>query len=188
MQEILCWTKYKRRKVFNLLKYAGKACRDVCPNAKIVLHTERISTPDYIVKWYKDMDQNQVDYDIIGTSYYSYYHGDLKQLSKALQTIERNFSKDIMVVETGYYHDWQPNTVDYDLSDTYPINGEGQKAFTEALIDTLNAHPQVKGLFWWDMEVNEHGLDWNTQRVTDGWYNAGLFDNATGAAEPAISA
>ena len=56
---------------FNLLKYAGKACRDVCPNAKIVLHTERISTPDYIVKWYKDMDQNQVDYDIIGTSYYS---------------------------------------------------------------------------------------------------------------------
>lgn len=171
---------------FNLLKYAGKACRDVCPNAKIILHTERISTPDYIVKWYKDMDQNQVDYDIIGTSYYSYYHGDLKQLSKALQTIERNFSKDIMVVETGYYHDWQPNTVDYDLSDTYPINGEGQKAFTEALIDTLNAHPQVKGLFWWDMEVNEHGLDWNTQRVTDGWYNAGLFDNATGAAEPAI--
>ena len=31
-------------------------------------------------------------------------------------------------------------------------------------------------------EANEYGLDWNTKRVTDEWYNAGLFDNQTGKA------
>ena len=36
------------------------------------------------------------------------------------------------------------------------------------------------------MEANEYGLDWNTKRVTDNWYNAGLFDNQTGKALPAL--
>jgi arabinogalactan endo-1,4-beta-galactosidase len=37
------------------------------------------------------------------------------------------------------------------------------------------------------MEANEYGLNWNTQRVTDNWYNAGLFDNETGKALSALS-
>ena len=34
--------------------------------------------------------------------------------------------------------------------------------------------------------ANEYGLNWNTQRVTDDWYNAGLWDNETGRALPAL--
>ena len=50
----------------------------------------------------------------------------------------------------------------------------------------LNKHQNVKGLFWWFLEANEYGLDWATQRVTDEWYNASLFDNETGRALPAL--
>ena len=50
----------------------------------------------------------------------------------------------------------------------------------------LNKHQNVKGLFWWFLEANEYGLDWATNRVTDGWYNASLFDNETGRALPAL--
>ncbi|MCH4147922.1 MAG: arabinogalactan endo-1,4-beta-galactosidase [Prevotella sp.] len=171
---------------FGLLRYAIKACKEVCPTAKVILHTERVPKSDYLVQFYKDMDTAGLNYDIIGLSYYSYYHGDLSVLGTALKALEAYSAKDIWIVEAGYYHDWQPSKVTYDLSSTYPINGTGQKAFTEALIDSLNNHSQVKGLFWWSMESNEHGLDWNTKRVTDSWYNAGLFDNSTGAAEPAI--
>ena len=171
----------------NILKKATTACREVCPDAKIILHTERVARPAYITTFYQDMDNQGVDYDIIGTSYYSYYHGPLSQLETALTYIENNFSKEIMVVETGYYHAWQPSSVDYDLSDTYPISDEGQQAFTEDLIELLNEHSQVTGLFWWDMEANEYGLDWTTNRVTDDWYNAGLFDNSTGKAMGAIT-
>lgn len=173
---------------FAFLKKAGEACREVCPQAKIVLHTERVPKPDYLKNFYTDMKNNGIDYDIIGLSYYPYYHGNLDQLETALATLESNFAdKDIMIVEVGYYHDYQPETVTYDLSAVYPISDAGQKKFTDALIAALESHPQVKGLFWWMMEANEYGIDWSTKRVTDGWYNAGLFSNSTGRACSALT-
>lgn len=173
-----------------LLKQAGKACRDNCPNAKIVIHTERIPRPGYMVDFYNGIKNDGVDYDIIGLSYYSYYHGNFNTLRTALNYLEQFLpEKDVWMVEVGYFHHWQPSTItgDYDLSATYPITLEGQKKYADALIAELNQHPQVKGFFWWMMEANEHGLDWNTKRVTHDWYNAGLFDNQTGAATPAIN-
>lgn len=171
----------------SLLKQAIKACREVCPQAKVILHTERVAQPTVLKDFYQRMASYGVDYDIIGLSYYPYFHGNLSQLNTALNTLEKTYAdKDIMLVETGYYHDWQPSTVDYDLSAQFPITGEGQKAFASALISTLSAHKSVKGLFWWFLEANEKGLDWSTKHVTASWYNAGLFDNSTGKAEPAL--
>jgi len=176
------WTRFT-----TLLKRAIAACREVLPEAKVIIHTERVAQPNILKAYYEKMASYGVDYDIIGLSYYSYYHGSLSALNTALTQLESSFpQKKIMLVEVGYYHDWQPSNVSYDLSSTYPINGEGQKKFTEALIDIANRHTNVNGLFWWFMEANECGLDWNTQRVTKDWYNAGLFDNQTGRAEPAI--
>ena len=177
-----------RDRFTNLLKSASKACREVCPDAKIIIHTERIAQPSYIVSFYKDMDNAGVDYDIIGTSYYSYYHGYLSQLETALKQIEQNFKKDIMLVEVGYFNQWQPTdgTVKYDYSSTYPVTPVGQKEYTKALIDVLNKHPQVKGLLWWEMDANDGaGNAWTSQHVLTGWYNAGLVDNATGKLLPA---
>lgn len=169
-----------RDRFISLLKQAGKACRDNCPQAKIIIHTERVAKPDYLKTFYQEMTNNGVDYDIIGVSYYSYYHCDLTKLKTALNTLETNFDKDIMIVETGYYYAWQ--TKDFgddgvDLSATYPISPEGQQAFTKALIEELKSHEKVKGLFWWWLEANENGLDYDTKRVSDQWYNASLFND-----------
>ena len=170
-----------------LLKRAVQACREECPSAKVIIHTERVAQPNNLKAFYQKIKDYDVDYDIIGLSYYSYYHGNLNALNTALTQMESTFAdKKIMLVEVGYYHDWQPSNVSYDLSSTYPINGEGHKAFTSALINILKSHANVNGLFWWWMEANEYGLDWNTKRVTDGWYNAGLFDNQNGKALPAL--
>ncbi|MBO4659429.1 MAG: glycosyl hydrolase 53 family protein [Prevotella sp.] len=170
-----------------LLKKAIQACREECPAAQVVIHTERVGNVSVLKAFYQKMKDYGVDYDIIGLSYYPYYHGTLSTLNSALTQMENSYAdKKIMIVEVGYYHDWQPSNVAYDLSSTYPINGEGQKAFTQDLIGILNNHANVNGLFWWFMEANEYGLNWNTQRVTDDWYNAGLFDNQTGKAEPAL--
>ncbi len=188
------WKKYyagqsaNAERFFSLLKKAGEACRDKCPSAKIVIHTERVANTTYLKAFYNDMKTAGIDYDIIGLSYYPYYHKDFAQLESALSTLESNFpEKDIMLVELGYYHKWQPDGVDFNYGNTYPITEAGQKAFTDALIQKLESHPNVKGIFWWWMEANEYGLNWNTQRVTDAWYNAGLFDNETGKALSALS-
>ncbi|MBO7102717.1 MAG: glycosyl hydrolase 53 family protein, partial [Bacteroidaceae bacterium] len=93
-----------------LLKQAGKACREVCPKAKIVIHTERAGQANVLNEFYERMKNYGVDYDIIGLSYYPYYHGTLSTLKSNLETLASKYAnKKIMIVETGYYHDWQPS-------------------------------------------------------------------------------
>lgn len=165
------------------LKNAGKACREVCPEAKIIIHTEQVKNTLLVTDFYKRLQQYEVDYDIIGTSYYPYYHGNLTQLNKTLTAFETQFpDKKIMVVETGCAYHYKVG----DADTGYPLTYEGQRTFTADLIKTLKAHQNVNGLFWWFPEANEYGLDWNTKRVTDHWYNASLFDNETGRALPAL--
>lgn len=171
----------------SLLIQAGKACREVCPEADIVIHTERAAQSDVMKSFYNKMKAAGVDYDVIGISYYPTWHGNMATLSNTLSMLESNFSdKSIMIVEVGYNHAYQPSDVDFDYSATYPVSDEGQRKFTADLISMLKGHDKVTGLFWWWMEANEYGLDWTTKRVTDSWYNASMFDNATGKATSAL--
>ena len=181
------WTAYTDANWDNFAKYlksAGKACREVCPEAKIIIHTEQCANnPTLDVAFFKRIQQYEIDYDIIGTSYYPYYKGPVSNLDKGLTQLENNFpDKQIMVVETGCGYHYKMG----DKETGYPLTYEGQRQFTADLITMLNNHPKVNGLFWWFLEANEYGLDWNTKRVTDGWYNASLFDNETGRALPAL--
>lgn len=164
-----------------LLTNAVKACREVCPEARIVLHTERVQQPDVLANFYAQMKNASVDYDIIGLSYYPYWHGALTVLENALKRMETDFAdKDIMLVETGYPYAWEVPGSTYNFSSLYPYSDDGQKAFTKALIDMLNQHQAVKGLFWWWMEYNAKNTN------LSGWYNAPLFDSRTGCATAAM--
>ncbi|MBR1394954.1 MAG: glycosyl hydrolase 53 family protein [Prevotella sp.] len=161
---------------FALLKKAGQACREVCPQAKIILHSERVPRVNVLKDWLDRMVANSIDYDIIGLSYYPYHHGSLTQLELALNQAE-NYGKDIMIVETGYYYAWQPNDVTNDLSSTWPITPAGQQQFAKDLIAKLKNHPKVTGLYWWFLEACENGVDWQSAVTPSGWYNASLFND-----------
>ena len=140
-----------------------------------------------MTNFYKTLSKYTNDYDVIGISYYPYFHGPLATLEKVLKTLEETYpGKKIEIVETGYYHKWYPNNATYNLKTTWPDTNEGQRKFTADLIEMLNKHQSVDGLYWWFPEANEYGLDWSTKRVTDDWYNASLWDNETGRALPAI--
>ena len=162
-------------RLLGLLGQAAAACREVCPQAKLILHSEFVRNISLLQKFYKGL--NSADYDIVGLSYYPYYHGGLSQLELALNWLANNIDKDVMIVETGYYYAWQPSDISYDLSSTWPVTPAGQQQFTKDLIAKLKAYNRVTGLYWWFMEACENGLDWNTKRVTDKWYNASLFND-----------
>lgn len=171
-----------------LLKNAIKACREECPQAKIIIHTERVANVTMQKAFYERLQDAELDYDIIGTSFYSYYHGSLQTLETSLNMLASNFpTKDIWLVEVGYFYNWQPTikSPGVDLSGQYPINEAGQAAYTEALINVLNKHEKVKGLFWWMMEANEYGRTGSSQ-VTKDWYNAALWDDDDGKVNPAF--
>ena len=171
-----------------LLKNAIKACREECPQAKIIIHTERVANVTMQKAFYERLQKAELDYDIIGTSFYSYYHGSLQTLETSLNMLATNFpTKDIWLVEVGYFYNYQPTikSPGVDLSKQYPIDDDGQAAYTEALINVLNKHEKVKGLFWWMMEANEYKHTGSSQ-VTKDWYNAALWDDQDGKVNPAF--
>ena len=159
---------------FNLLKKAGQACREECPNAKIIIHSERTPKPSVLTDYFDRMKTAGIDYDVIGLSYYPEHHGNLTTLETALTSLEnKNYGKDIMIVETGYSYAWSIGGT-FDYQSTYPYTEEGQRQFTADLITKLNAHSSVKGLFWWWPEDN------GNNSVTNKWWNAALYDHSTG--------
>ena len=182
------WTAYQDTNWDNFAKYlkaAGKACREVCPEAKIIIHTEQCANnPTLDVAFFKRIAENDIDYDIIGTSYYPYFKGPLSNLDRGLTQLEKNFpDKQIQLVETGYPSKWEVGGTSYDYTKTYPYSHEGQRQYTADLISMLKKHPNVNGLSWWYAEANAKGC---TGSLATGWYNASLFDNETGRALPAL--
>ena len=179
------WTRFTR-----LLTAAGNACREECPDAKIILHTERVPRPSTLQGFYNHMQNSGVDYDIIGLSYYPYYHGLLNVLNTALRTLQASYpDKDVMIVETGYSYEYDMGG-SVDCASTWPLSQQGQRQFTIDLINKLKEFDNVKGLFWWFPEANEYGLggsNWSTLHVNAQWYNAGLWNHKSGRALPALS-
>ena len=157
-----------------LLTEAGRACREVCKDAKIIIHSERTPKSDVLTDFFDRMKNASLDYDIIGLSYYPDHHGNLETLEKALKSLEdKNYGKDIMIVETGYSYAWSIGN-SYNYTETYPYTEEGQRKFTADLVAKLNTHESVKGLFWWWPEDN------GNKSVTNNWWNAALYNHNTG--------
>ena len=127
------------------------------------------------------MKDAKIDYDIIGLSYYPYFHGAISELEGAINLLEKNYAdKSIMVVEFGYPYAWEVGGTTYDYTSKYPYSDAGQKAITADVITMLNKHKNVNGLFWWWMEYNAKGTN------LGGWYNAPLFDSRSGKASSAL--
>ena len=169
----------------NYLKRGIQACREVCPEAKIIVHTE-MSRASNVTAFYQTLQGYAPDFDIIGLSYYPYWHGNLNVLDELLTTLERTYpTKKIQIVETGYPHAYYPSGATYDLQSVWPATEDGQKAFTAALVTTLNAHNHVNGLYWWWPEANEYGINY-TNAVTTNWYNCSWWDNQNGQVMDAL--
>lgn len=164
-----------------LLNRAIEACREVCPDARIIIHNERVAQPDVLTYFYTQMNRLGVDYDIIGLSYYPYFQGSLTALRPVLATLRNNFSdKETMIVETGYSYKWEVPGSEYDNTATWPYSDAGQAKFASDLVETLERFDNVDGLFWWWLEYNPYST------TLSNWYNAPLFDGTTGRATSAL--
>ena len=165
-----------------LLQHAVKACREVCPNAKIVMHTERAGQLNALVAICDKL--SAVDYDIIGLSYYPFWHGSLSTLGNTLNQLAVKYpDKQVQIVETAYFYQWQPTSGITDFSKTWAVSPDGQAAYARSLIGELKKHENVNGLYWWFPEENGNGP---ANKVLTNWLNRGLWNNSTHRAHPGL--
>lgn len=169
----------------SVLKSSCDAVREACPEAKIIVHTDRPANGDYANYWYGKLDATGIDYDIIGLSYYPFWHGTLNDLKKGLDNLKTKFpNKSVQIVETGYYFQYWPTSgINYNTQATWPASTTGQYNFVRDLIKTLADYEQVEGLYYWCPEDAGNGddTDWKTSSgtVMTDWTNRGLWDPKT---------
>lgn len=138
-----------------LMKAGSRAIRNIDSKIKIAVHFTDPQRDGYLAYFAHTLKQYDVDYDVFGTSYYSYWHGTLNQLSSCLEKISQTYDKDVMVLETAFPYTLQDsdnfaNNAGENLSYAYEVSPEGQK---EAILDVMRTMHQLSkgiGFCYWE--------------------------------------
>lgn len=152
------------------------------PDVKVVIHVES-PHKGTMVTWAGNLQDNNVAYDILATSYYPYWHGTLDNLKQQFETVKNTYCKDVMVAETSYAYtledsDGHANTVrvgnnDNGADTTEPFTEQGQATAIRNLINTVNEAGGL-GVYYWEPAWLTVG---NTQGLTGDAYNAQVKEN-----------
>jgi arabinogalactan endo-1,4-beta-galactosidase len=180
-----------------LLKEGYRAVKDCSGSTLVMLHIAEGGDNELARWWFDSITHRDVPFDVIGISYYPYWHGSLGELQYNLNDISARYDKDVIVVETAYAftdqdNDDYPNIADQTLAvPHYPLTPEGQRDMLRDVISIVRAVPDGRGLgvFYWDATwtaVEGNGWD-NTDPTTgNAWENQALFD-FDGKALPALA-
>lgn len=127
------------------------AGRGQAPRPLIMLHYDQGADTEGAKAFYDTFHGYDIPYDIIGLSYYPWWHGNLLGLRDNILSILDNYpDKDVIVVEVGY----RPREYEEGELPPFPEDAPGgpRKAFLEAVNATLLgiSDRRVKGIFWWE--------------------------------------
>lgn len=136
----------------------------------------------------------KLDYDLIGLSWYPYYHDSIDGLRANLRMLSERYQKPLVVVETAYgYQLDNPDggsavfNAEGAKRSGYPATPEGQSAMLRDVVQAVAAVPQGLGVFYWEPAwQSAPGAGWRTGEG-NAWANQTLFD-AKGRALPALKA
>ena len=132
---------------------------------KVIIHIDRGG--DWATtEWFFDnlIQNQQVQFDIIGESYYPFWHGSLGDLANCLTNAALRYGKPIVVAETAF--PWTNSVWSTNIYG-FPGTTNGQAQYAIALAQVVKNVPNNlgAGIFWWGAEyqhvdgVNEAGFD-----------------------------
>ena len=113
-----------------LFKAGYEACKEIYPNALVVCHLEHSASKELQENYFSRLIEEGVSFDVIGESYYPYWHGTLGELEDNIKNLQEKFHKPIWLVETGY--EWGPSLVEGHHND---FDGEAGDLFKVGNID-----------------------------------------------------
>jgi arabinogalactan endo-1,4-beta-galactosidase len=122
---------------------------------KIMIHAATGGSIQESNTFYNKMKEYGVEYDIIGLSYYPWWHGTFDQLEANLDYLSKAFDQEISLVETAYYSNgWYPEPGGWILDvKPYPPTEQGQNDYLTELAKRLKNHAKVTSVFYWEPEA-----------------------------------
>ena len=146
-----------------LFKAGSRAVREFDKNCLVAVH---FTDPQ---KGYADiakrLNDSEIDYDVFGSSYYPFGHGDAANLKSVLEYIVETYGKKVMAAETswpttltdgdGYGFATPPSIPEMYKDQDYGVSVQGQADEMQELISKVNeindTHPGKSiGVFYWE--------------------------------------
>ncbi|MBO0818049.1 MAG: glycosyl hydrolase 53 family protein, partial [Actinobacteria bacterium] len=159
---------------------------------QVMMHYDQGGDNKLSQAFFRALTSRGVPFDVIGLSYYPFFHGTISQLRANLDALAGQFRKPIVIAETQYPWTlangdstgnfvWQPSQV----SAGYPASPGGQLSFVSDELSILAQVPDGlgQGLFYWEPEWIP-GVGWEPGAGTPN-DNLTLFD-FQGRALPSI--
>lgn len=215
----LLWPEGQWPNFANIARFVSagiRAVKETCPEAKIMIHLDNGGNNELYRKWFDEyINVNKgEDFDVIGLSYYPFWHGDLNALANNMNDIAVRFGKELVIAEVSMGH----TTKDYAeyeklapenrkgmatkpaLCEKVPfaMTVDGQCEFMKAFLEVVENVPENKGrgFFYWEAGwLPVEGSGWATEEALEyikesgpcgnEWANQALFDY-DGNALPAL--
>lgn len=156
----------------------------------IMIHFDNGAKNELCRRFFDNLVERGLEFDVIGLSFYPKWHGTLSELRLNLADLVQRYGKNVYIVETAYpwTFDWKDDTgnifgSEADLHEGYPATLQGQTEFLRAVREAVHGVPggRGKGIYYWSPE-------WLAlEGVPSAWENAALFD-FDGVALPSMHA
>jgi arabinogalactan endo-1,4-beta-galactosidase len=143
----------------------------------IMIHHDKGAQWSTASYYFNKLVARNVDFDVIGYSYYPKWHYDPSTQSGSIEDLQENlnntaatFGKPVVVVETGF----ASRGAQFEPEFEFPVSTAGQQQFLQAVVDSLQQVPGGLGwgAFWWYPEARPvNGMSvWEGGRY--GWFDA----------------
>ena len=151
----------KLENVIELLKSGSKAIREVSEDygkdIDIAVHYTRITDKADVLTLVEKLVNAELDFDMIGMSYYPFWDGSMDNMSRVLELIQERYGKKAFLAETSYCYttedgDGSGNSLTAkDIVDGYPASPEGQATILHDICRHVNDVGGI-GIFYWEGE------------------------------------
>ena len=148
-------------KVAKLFNAGSRAVREVYTDAKVVVHFTNPEIAGHYANLAKQLNNNNVDYDVFASSWYPFWHGTLDNLKNVLSNVASTYNKQVLIAETSYAYmiedsDFHTNTVCKGTNDDISANGgyefsvQGQADLVRDAINTMAQTTNGLGVCYWE--------------------------------------
>lgn len=203
----------------NLAKFVSagiRAVRSLDPKLPIMIHLDNGGNAPMYRDWFDHYMERGEDFQMIGLSYYPFWHGTLKELQDNMNDLAVRYGKELVIAEVSMGFTMEDYGIYEELSEDerkgyatkpelvekleFPMTKEGQADFMKALFSVMEQVPENKcrGFFYWEPAwipvpgsgwANEAALQYIEEKGPGGneWANQALFDY-NGQSLPALEA
>lgn len=191
-----------------------RAVRAIDADMPVMIHLDNGGNNAMYRDWFDHYIERGEDFQIIGLSYYPFWHGTLDDLKNNMNDLAMRYGKELIVAEVsmGYtmedYAEYEKLSPDerkgyatkQELVEQlpFPMTKEGQRDFMNAFFNVIDQVPEgrCKGFFYWEPAwIPVPGSGWATEAALpyieekgpcgNEWANQALFDY-DGNALPAL--